>query len=59
MPHSGEVRSLVEIHGVKSTTGAKEDRQNSPALGLFLCFLSLPSQEAPSLCIPPKPLCPL
>lgn len=59
MPHSGEVRSLVEVHGVKSTTEAKEDRQYSPALGLFLYFLSPPSQETPSPCIPPKPLCPL
>lgn len=59
MPHSGEERSLVEVHGMKSAAGDKEDRQNSPVLDLFLCFLSPPSQEAPSPCIPPKPLCPL
>lgn len=37
MPYSGEVRSLVEVHGMKSIAEDKEGRQYSPALDLFLC----------------------
>lgn len=37
MPHSEEARGLVETRDRKSTTtGAKEDRQCSPALDVLL-----------------------